>query len=151
MSIFTFDASYSLGKVRLVDTRKVNIQVNSDEDLRKARVGQLVALSLPGAVEEWLIGIIEKVVKTPVLEDSPTHDEEDSADAAELNLLRESVHNSVQLTLVGTVGLTHENNPKFSRSLVQVPEIDAGCFILRDAQLQTFMSLLSKEGKQSTR
>ena len=48
MSIFTFDTSYSLGKVRLVDTRKINIQVNSDEDLRKARVGQLVALALPG-------------------------------------------------------------------------------------------------------
>lgn len=105
MPIFTFDTSYSLGKVRLVDTRKVNIQVNSDEDLRKARVGQLVALSLPGAVEEWLIGIIEKVVKTPVLEDIPVQQDDDSADAAELNLLRESVHNTVQLTLVGTVEL----------------------------------------------
>jgi len=147
MPIFAFDTSYSLGKVRLVDTRKVNIQVNSDEDLRKARVGQLVALSLPGAVEEWLIGIIEKVVKTPVLEDIPVQQDDDSADAAELSLLRESVHNTVQLTLVGTVGLTNENKPKFSRSLVQVPEIDAGCFILRDAQLQTFMNLLSKEGK----
>jgi len=147
MPIFTFDTSYSLGKVRLVDTRKVNIQVNSDEDLRKARVGQLVALSLPGAIEEWLIGIIEKVVKTPVLEDIPIQHDDDSADAAELNLMRESVHNTVQLTLVGTVSLTHENKAKFSRSLVQVPEIDAGCFILRDAQLQTFMNLLSKEGK----
>ncbi|HBO7582678.1 TPA: ATP-binding protein, partial [Pseudomonas aeruginosa] len=147
MSIFTFDTSYSLGKVRLVDTRKINIQVNNDEDLRKARVGQLVALALPGAIEEWLIGIIERVVKTPVLEDIPVQQEEDSTDAAELNLLRESVHNTVQLTLVGTVGLTHENSPKFSRSLVQVPEIDAGCFILRDAQLQTFMNLLSQEGK----
>lgn len=147
MSIFTFDTSYSLGKVRLVDTRKINIQVNNDEDLRKARVGQLVALALPGAIEEWLIGIIERVVKTPVLEDIPVQQEEDSTDAAELNLLRESVHNTVQLTLVGTVGLTHDNSPKFSRSLVQVPEIDAGCFILRDAQLQTFMNLLSQEGK----
>src|SRR5690606_34962453 len=109
MPIFTFDTSYSLGKVRLVDTRKVNIQVNSDEDLRKARVGQLVALSLPGAVEEWLIGIIEKVVKTPVLEDISVQHDDDSADAAELNLLRESVHNTVQLTLVGTVCLTNEN------------------------------------------
>lgn len=147
MPIFTFDTSYSLGKVRLVDTRKVNIQVNSDEDLRKARVGQLVALSLPGAIEEWLIGIIEKVVKTPVLEDIPIQHDDDSADAAEPNLMRESVHNTVQLTLVGTVSLTHENKAKFSRSLVQVPEIDAVCFILRDAQLQTFMNLLSKEGK----
>ena len=43
MAIFTFDASHSLGRVRAVDTRRVNVQVNSDEDLRKARVGQLVS------------------------------------------------------------------------------------------------------------
>jgi len=63
MAIFTFDASHLIGKVRAVDTRRVSVQVNSDEDLRKARVGQLVALSLPGAVEEWLIGIIDKVMQ----------------------------------------------------------------------------------------
>ena len=51
MTIFIFDASYTLGRVRSVDTRRVDIQVNSDEDLRKARVGQLVAISLPGAIE----------------------------------------------------------------------------------------------------
>ena len=47
MAIFTFDASHLLGRVRSVDTRRVNIQVSSDEDLRKARVGQLVVISLP--------------------------------------------------------------------------------------------------------
>ena len=69
MPLFTFDASYQLGKVRAVDTRKVSILVDNDEDLRKARVGQLVALRLPGALEEWLVGLIERVVKTPVLDD----------------------------------------------------------------------------------
>ena len=69
MAIFTFDASHVLGHVRAVDTRRVDIQVNSDEDLRKARVGQLTAITLPGPMEEWLIGVIERVVKTPVLED----------------------------------------------------------------------------------
>jgi DNA helicase HerA-like ATPase len=132
MAIFTFDESYSLGKVRSVDTRRVNVQVNSDEDLRKARVGQLVALSLPGTLEEWLIGIIDKVVKTPVYEE---------------NIPDESVLNTVQLTLVGTVGLNSDKKIHFSRSLVQVPEIDGKCNILRDAQLQAFMSLLSDEGK----
>jgi len=145
MAIFTFDASHSLGKVRAVDTRRVNVQVNTDEDLRKARVGQLVALALPGAVEEWLIGIIDKVIKTPVMDEEVITEDGGPDNAAPMP--RESVLNTVQLTLVGTVGLTTEDKPRFSRSLVQVPEIDGACHILRDAQLQTFMSLLSTEGK----
>ena len=145
MSIFNFDTSHSLGKVRAVDTRRVDIQVNSDEDLRKARVGQLVALGLPGAIEEWLIGIIEKVIKTPVCE-TKSDDLLDSSDASEVSLTRESVLNSVRLTLVGTAGLDMSKKPRFSRSLIQVPEIDGVCYILRDAQLQTFMNLLNVEG-----
>lgn len=146
MAIFNFDASHTLGKVRAVDTRRVNVQVNSDEDLRKARVGQLVALSLPGAIEEWLIGIIDKVIKTPVMEEPSAAEDSPADEIAALALPRERVLNTVQLTLVGTVGLTTGNKTRFSRSLVQVPEIDGTCHILRDAQLQTFMSLLSSEG-----
>ena len=147
MAIFIFDASHSLGKVRAVDTRRVNVQVNTDEALRKARVGQLVALGLPGAVEEWLIGIIDKVIKTSVLEEQSISEDASQDDTEAMALPRESVLNTVQLTLVGTVGLTTENKTRFSRSLVQVPEIDGACYILRDAQLQVFMSLLSAEGK----
>lgn len=145
MAIFTFDASHTLGRVRSVDTRRVDIQVNSDEDLRKARVGQLVAISLPGALEEWLIGIIGKVVKTPILEEDTESDTIGSEDSGELT--RERVLNAVRLTLVGTVKLSNENKPCFTRSLVQVPEIDAECRVLRDAQLQNFMNLLSTEGQ----
>jgi len=147
MAIFTFDASHALGRVRAVDTRRVDIQVNSDEDLRKARVGQLVALALPGAIEEWLICIIDKVVKTPILEDPSDAGIERSEATASESLQRESVLNTVRVTLVGTVGLAANSKPKFSRSLVQVPEIDGTCHILRDAQLQAFMNLLSTEGK----
>ncbi|MGD0780301.1 MAG: ATP-binding protein [Dehalococcoidales bacterium] len=145
MAIFTFDASHTLGRVRSVDTRRVDIQVNSDEDLRKARVGQLVTISLPGALEEWLIGIIGKVVKTPILEEDTESDTIGSEDTGEST--RERVLNTVRLTLVGTVKLSNENKPCFTRSLVQVPEIDAECRVLRDAQLQNFMNLLSTEGQ----
>ncbi len=147
MSIFMFDASHALGKVRAVDTRRVAIQVNSDEDLRKARVGQLVALALPGAIEEWLIGVIDKVIKTPILEEPPDPVFDSPEETATLSLQRENVLNTVRVMLVGTVGLTSDNKPRFSRSLVQVPEIDGTCHILRDAQLQAFMNLLSTEGK----
>lgn len=145
MPIFTFDTSYRLGKVRAVDTRRVNVQVYKDEDLRKARVGQLVAIDLPGVVEEWLIGIIERVVKTPVLDNQI--DLDDHLEDEELYPPRESVLNSVQLTLVGTVSVSLSDRVQFSRSLVQIPEIDTICYILRDAQLQTFMNLLSYESK----
>ncbi len=144
MSIFTFDESHSLGKVRAVDTRRVSIQVGTDEDLRKARVGQLVAMALPGALEEWLIGIIDKVVKIPVTEEEGELPEDSEE---EIPIHREGVLNTVRLTLVGTVSLDVENQPRFSRSLVQVPEIDCSCQTLRDAQLQVFMNLLSTAGK----
>ena len=147
MSIFTFDESHTLGRVRAVDTLRVDVQVNSDEDLRKARVGQLATIALPGAIEEWLIGVIDRVVKTPVLQDPPEPDLESDEDRASVSLQREGVLNAVRITLVGTVGLTQDNKPRFSRSLVQVPEIDGICNILRDAQLQAFMALLSAEGK----
>ena len=145
MAIFTFDTSHLLGRVRAVDTRRVDVQVNSDEDLRKARVGQLVCIDLPGAIEEWLIGVIDKVVKTPVLDESEQLGLEEDG-AAHAILQREGVLNAVRIILVGTVGLTPKNRPRFSRSFVQVPEIDGKCNILRDAQLQVFMALLSSEG-----
>ena len=147
MAVFTFDASHVLGHVRAVDTRRVDIQVNSDEDLRKARVGQLAAITLPGPMEEWLIGVIERVVKTPVLEDQSYPEVESDEDIVGESLQREVVLNSVRVTLVGRVGLTTANNPRFSRSVMQVPEIDGTCYILRDAQLQAFMALLSAGGK----
>nr|HDM59730.1 ATP-binding protein [Bacillota bacterium] len=147
MAIFTFDSSHVLGKVRAVDTRRVDVQVNSDEDLRKARVGQLVAIALPGAIKEWLIGVIDRVVKTPIQEEPPDQNFEGDEEMDGVSLSRESVLNTVRIILVGTVGLTSDNNPRFSRSLVQVPEIDGACHVLRDAQLQTFMALLSAEGK----
>ena len=146
MAIFTFDSSHELGKVQAVDTRRVDIQVNSDEALRKARVGHLVAIALPGAIEEWLIGVIDRVVKTPVIEEPPDPAVDSTEELDSVFLEREGVLNTVRITLVGTVGLIKNNRPRFSRSLVQVPEIDGVCHILRDAQLQIFMSLLSAEG-----
>ena len=149
MAIFTFDPSHELGKVRAVDTRRVDVQVNTDEDLRKARVGQLVAIALPGAIEEWLIGVIDRVVKTPVIEEPSPPDFQGDKDVggSSVSLQREVVLNTVRISLVGRVELTLDNQPLFSRSLMQVPEIDGICHILRDAQLQTFMTLLSAKGK----
>ena len=145
MPMFTFDSSHNLGRVRSVDTRRVEVQVNSDEDLRKARVGHLVAIELPGALDEWLVGIIERVVKTPVIEEPVPVDQENDEESVDFGLEREGVSNTVRISLVGAVESTVDEGPNFSRSLIQVPEIDGNCFVLRDAQLRNFMALLSNE------
>ncbi len=145
MAIFDFDASYIIGRVRAVDTRRVDIHVNSDEDLRRARVGQLIAITLPGAVREWLIGLIVRVVKTPVLGDASPSSTLEDEDTENANQQHEIVLNTVTSSLLGSVELTTDNRPRFSRSLVQVPEIDALCHVLRDAHLRDLMVLLSRE------
>jgi len=144
MPVFLFDTSHLLGRVREVDTRKVLILVNTNEDLRKARVGQLVALQMADGVDTWLIGIIEKVVKSVAIVECSENNLEERSDATNLH---EDVVNSVRVTLVGTVRWDAEKKRAiFSRSLVHVPEIDAECYVLRDKQLETFMCVLSTEG-----
>lgn len=148
MAIFSFDTSHLLGQVREVDTRKVSIFVKTDEDLRKARVGQLVALELMGAVESWLIGIIEKVTKSVAVQEREGVDLQESTET-EIGMI-ETVVNTVRLTLVGSLRWdANKGRATFSRSLTQVPEIDAACHVLRYAQLETFMGILSEEGDKA--
>jgi uncharacterized protein len=147
MPIFSFDNSHSLGRVREVDTRKVAIHVKSDEDLRKARVGQLVALRLAGALEAWLIGLIEKVAKSVAFTESgsPLETTETLLEGS-----NETVVNTVRLTLVGSIVWdASKGKAKFSRSLTQVPEIETECHVLKDKQLETFMNVISSEGDTS--
>lgn len=149
MALFEFnDDSLFLGTVREVDTRKVSIYVKSDADLRKAKVGQLVCLQVASAVETWLIGMIDKVIKSVSISTSKDNIEDDS----ELEGSIEEVINTVRLTLVGTARWDAlKKNSTFSRSLVQVPDIESHCYVLLDKQLVSFMNILSVSGdiKQS--
>ena len=143
MAIFKFDKFYELGTVREVDTRKVSILVKNDEDLKKARVGQLVAVELSGASETWLIAIIEKVIRFVGQQDSDSDDFDDKPDEK-----HEPVINTVKLILVGTLyWAAIEKKSIFTRSISQVPGITDKCFVLLGKQLETFMSVLSESGK----
>lgn len=146
MALFTFnDDSYILGNIREVDTRKVTILVNSDKDLRKARVGQLVTVQLSGATECWLIGMIDKVIKAVVAQTLTLEVQEDDAD--EIDAFEDSVVNTVKITLMGGAKWDAiDQKYKFSRSLDHVPEIDTTCYILKDAHLEEFMRVISECG-----
>ena len=144
MPLFSFDGSHVLGNVREVDTRKVSIMVRSNEDLRKAHVGHLVAMRAPGAVEAWLIGMVDKVYKACTIEDAHLED----AESEDSGFARETIVNIVRVTLVGTAKWESVKSiHTFSRSLVQVPEIDTACHVLRDLQLEVFMGLLARAGE----
>lgn len=91
--------------------------------------------------------MIESVIKSPVMEETAEDAALGPGEGAELAMPHESVLNTVRVTLVGRVALDADQKPCFSRSIFQVPEIDCGCNVLRDAQLQAFMNLLSVESK----
>lgn len=145
MALFNFAENELFGKVRSVDTRRAVVQVESDEALRKARVGQLATIRLPGAIDQWLIALIDKVVKVPVA--TVPLKEEGEAESAGVAALDagESVYNAVHLTLVGSA-MESGGEKNFSRSLRQVPEIDSKCFLLKEESLQDFMGILAEEG-----
>ena len=144
MALFTFnDDNYILGNIREVDTRKVTILVNSDKDLRKARVGQLVTVQLSGATECWLIGMIDKVIKAVVTQPLPLELQED--DAGGIDAFEDSVVNTVKITLMGGARWAAiDQKYKFSRSLDHVPEIESTCYVLKDAHLEEFMRVISE-------
>ena len=149
MAILKFDKSSMLGTVREVDTRKVSVLVEKDEDLRKARVGQLVAIELSGASETWLIAIVERVIRFVGQQDS-----QDDKTGEEMTdeISEEQVVNNVRLVLVGTLYWDAvKGKSVFTRSLSQMPGITDNCFVLLGKQLETFMAVLSEygEGKHS--
>lgn len=144
MALFDFEDADQFGKVRSVDTRRVVVQVVSDEALRMARVGQLATIRLPGAIDEWLVALIDKVVKIPVATSPDEIPVETGAEEEEVG--GESIYNATHLSLIGTVGEV-AGERKFSRSLRQVPEIDSPCYLLKDARLQKFMGILASESE----
>ncbi|MGQ7274925.1 ATP-binding protein [Marinobacter sp. V034] len=146
MALFEFnDDSYTLGNVREVDTRKITVLVNSDKDLRKARVGQLIAVQLSGASESWLIGMIDKVIKAVVAQ-TPVQETEEG-ELEDIEPLGDTVVNTVKITLMGAAKWNAlDQRFTFSRSLDHVPEIDSVCYVLKDAHLEEFMRVISESG-----
>lgn len=138
MSIFKFNDTDALGRVKSVDTAVVIVQVADVERLRKLQVNRLAVLqsSRPG---QHLIGIIQKITRNAVEAKEVGDVEGDKDDlkmVAELNLVR--------ITLIGTMAdkLGTDSNV-FLRTLETVPEIDANCFAVEGEALTNFMRVIA--------
>ena len=145
MSIFDFSEKSPalLGRVVAVDTRRVTLNVEPAR-LTNAHVGKLVAIRTSNPVEEWLIAMVDRVQRA--LAEPERKGSEGKKSAGELpGTLLEREINSVVVVLVGSVrAKVGMNTNVFSRSFIDVPDIDAWCYALEDKELQRFMGLLSK-------
>ena len=140
MTIFNFKEEENIGNVIQVDTTRVFIRVPSSEKLIEAKVGRLTALE--GRPGEWLIAMVERVIRK-FYEEKPDEEEiKDKDKEAEGNVEHEE--NVVHLILVGT--LRDKEGVKenvFTRSVLSVPNIDALCYPIEGKELEAFMSVIS--------
>ncbi len=135
MGIFDFKEQDSLGNVFQVDTTKVFIRVPSSDRLSEAKVGRLTALK--GRPGEWLIAMVERVIRR-FYEETPAEEEENDSD------LVETEENVVHLILVGTLrDKEGERLNVFTRSVMSVPNIDAPCYPIEGKELEAFMGVIS--------
>lgn len=150
MSVFDFSEKSPalLGRVVAVDTRRVTLNVESAR-LTHAHVGKLVAIRTSNPVEEWLIAMVDRVQRA--LAEPERKDSDGKKSAGELpGTLLEREINSVVVVLVGSVrAKVGMKTNVFSRSFIDVPDIDAWCYALEDKELQRFMGLLSKSAESS--
>lgn len=146
---FNTETDY-VGKVVYVDTTKLSLDVKPKE-LKLARVGRLVAVKISSAVEEWAIAIVERVIKNPSTEQlktivQPNEDEEASPVSADSIL--ERVSNIVTIAIVATFkGKKGTETNYFSRSIQEIPDIDAEAFSIESENLENLMGLLSAKSK----
>lgn len=154
MSLFPFDLAsagqdtHYAGSVAAVDTRKVILDV-PDDSLERISVGKLATLPV-GTLDEWLIGFIDRIVcKAQYVRLTAEELESDLEDGLDGNIVAGLAQgNAVTITLVGTVRRVVDEygliEHRFTRSLVNVPDVKAPCFVLRDRALEAFMGLLIK-------
>jgi len=143
------DNQYS-GSVAAVDTRKVILDV-PDICLERISVGKLATFPI-GVLDEWLIGFVDRIVCKARYVPLTMGDAQENAEGPIQGDLVTGLtqENAVTITLVGTIKRTPKEDGQiiynFTRSLVNVPDVKAPCFVLRDKSLETFMNLLDIAG-----
>lgn len=140
MAIFKFEEVDLLGYVIEVDNRKVIVNVETNK-LKSARPGSLVAAKVSGGTtEKCLIALVDKTTKS--LADTEAIDITTWDD----RLVREI--NTVQVVLIGTIEtMVGTKANRFSRSILDFPNIDSKCYVLQDKNLEKFMGIISESAK----
>ena len=147
--IFKFDAdSDFVGKAVYVDTNKIILDAKF-KTLHLAKVGRLIAVKISGIPEEWVIAVVERVVKnvpaSTILTPETSHEENQLATDPSRLL---NIPNVVHITAVATYKTKKgDEDHFFSRSVQNIPDIDAEAFCIENDNLERFMKLLSLKSR----
>lgn len=145
--IFEFvDDRDLVGSVVYVDTNKLILNAKS-KTLHLAKVGRLIAVKIHSVPEEWVIAIVERVVKnasSPLISNTGNDSKQNQSDVPNLP----DFSNMVYITAVATYKTINGSEEHFfSRSIQNIPDIDANAFCIEDKNLERFMGLLSLKSK----
>jgi len=133
--IFDFEESSSdkIGVVESVDTANIIIKIENEEKLKKMQVNHLIVIQ-SSKIGQHLIALVTKIMRNSSIE---SVDEE--------NKPIYSIVNVVKATLIGThLDKAGTKKNVFKRTLETVPEIDAGCYMLYEDRLTSFMKAISQ-------
>lgn len=134
----------SFGKVYGVDTRKVSVKINSEDELNMLKINDIVIFNGINA-DEKLIGMITKVTKKLI----DVENEDDEFMYTGDNLLISE--NIAIISLVGTFYLLlHGQKNQFKRAINTYPEINSEVFHANQNALSIIMNSLAANASSGT-
>lgn len=139
-----FSDGVPIGRVARVDTNRVIIDVSDHEALTRVSVSNLIAIQGARATE-YAVGLVDGVVRA-VVEDMLEEEDDEGAGLGEV------MRDQVRVVLVGTFWTQRGQKVNdFKRGANTFPRIDRDCYLIEGTDLQTFMSVLADDIKESER
>jgi hypothetical protein len=141
-----FDPASPLGMAFRIDTSSVWAEATDSESITRVSIGTLIAMEgqLPS---EYLVGILDRVTRDT--EQADMLDDLEIEDSFPLPRVERDLFRVVLLGTYRTVDGQRRNT--FKRGADSYPRIDARCWAIVGSNLQTLMSLLSREVDEDKR
>ncbi|NOU94724.1 DUF87 domain-containing protein [Paenibacillus sp. LMG 31456] len=138
LDLFNISSEYFVGYVNKVDSYRVNVSSSNEDQLRKVNVNGYVIINTSDP-NTRLVGRIERVIRLEY-----EHDETTFADGS-------TVNNDITINALGTLKgpRAGKERPSFTRSVENLPEIGADCFLLYGEYLTLFTGLIAEETAKS--
>lgn len=138
LDLFNISNEHFVGYVNKVDSYRVNVSSSNEDQLRKVNVNGYVIMNTSDP-NTRLVGRIERVIRIEY-----EHDETASTDGSNVN-------NDITINALGTLKgpRAGKERPSFTRSVENLPEIGADCFLLYGEYLTLFTGLIADETAKS--
>ncbi|MDR6553961.1 ATP-binding protein [Paenibacillus qinlingensis] len=138
LDLFNISSEHFVGYVNKVDSYRVNVSSSNDDQLRKVNVNGYVIMNTSDP-NTRLVGRIDRVIRLEYDRDETTSTDDSG------------VNNDITINALGTLKgpRSGKESPSFTRSVENLPEIGADCFLLYGEYLTLFTGLIADETAKS--